>query len=85
MTELGISARELARAVKVPPNRVTGILNKRRAISADTALRLGHYFGMSAQFWLNLQQMYDLRVAEKRVGRAIRSLARAPAPSHQAA
>ena len=74
---LGLSARELARAIKVPANRVTGIINGARAITADTALRLGHYFGMSAQFWMNLQQLYDLRIAEKYAGRAIKSLSRA--------
>ena len=74
---LGISARELARAIKVPANRVTTILNGGRAITADTALRLGHYFGMSAAFWMNLQQIYDLRIAERRIGGAIKSLARA--------
>jgi len=76
LTDLNLSARELARAIKVPANRVTGIMKGRRAVTADTALRLGHYFGMSAQFWLNLQQIHDLRVAEKRAGRTIKSLAR---------
>ncbi|MDX2222896.1 MAG: HigA family addiction module antitoxin [Rhodospirillaceae bacterium] len=76
LIDLGLSARQLARAIKVPANRITGIMKGRRAVTADTALRLGHYFGMSAQFWLNLQQIHDLRVAEKRAGRAIKSLER---------
>jgi antitoxin HigA-1 len=85
LDSLDMSARELARAINVPANRVTGIINGARAVTADTALRLGHYFGMSAQFWMNLQQLYDLRLAEKRAGRAIKSLARAPGVSRKAA
>ncbi len=72
--ELSMSAAELARAIQVPTNRITSILNGRRAISADTALRLGHWFGMSAQFWLNLQVLYDLRVAENEKGAEIKRL-----------
>ena len=71
---LGMSAAELARRVDVPTNRITGILNGDRAISGDTALRLGHFFGMSGQFWLNLQALYDLRLAEQKAGKAIRAL-----------
>jgi len=74
MEELGMSAAELARALKVPTNRITSILNGRRAISADTALRLGHWFGTSAQFWLNLQVLYDLRLAENARGAEIKKL-----------
>jgi addiction module HigA family antidote len=73
---LGISAPELARKLEVPTNRITGILNGRRAITGDTALRLAHFFGTSAAFWLNLQSLYELRVAEKKVGKAIRALPR---------
>jgi addiction module HigA family antidote len=73
---LGMSAAELARTVKVPTNRITGILNGQRAITGDTALRLAHFFGTSAAFWLNLQSLYELRVAEKKVGKAIRALPR---------
>ena len=62
---LDMSAAELARQLKVPTNRVTGLLNGRRAVTGDTALRLGHFFGTSAQLWLNLQALYDLRVAEQ--------------------
>jgi antitoxin HigA-1 len=72
--ELSMSAAELARAIQVPTNRITSILNGRRAISADTALRLGHWFGMSAQFWLNLQVVYDLRMAENEKGAEIKRL-----------
>ena len=71
---LDMSAAELARQLKVPTNRVTGILNGRRAVTGDTALRLGHFFGTSPQFWLNLQALYDLRVAEQRAGRIIKAL-----------
>ena len=73
---LGMSAAELARTLKVPTNRITGILNGQRAITGDTALRLAHFFGTSATFWLNLQSLYELRVAEKKVGNAIRALPR---------
>ena len=71
---LDMSAAELARQLKVPTNRVTGILNGRRAVTGDTALRLGHFFGTTPQFWLNLQALYDLRVAEQRAGRIIKTL-----------
>ena len=71
---LDMSAAELARQLKVPTNRVTGILNGQRAITGDTALRLGHFFGTSPGFWLNLQSLYELRLAEQRAGRTIRSL-----------
>lgn len=71
---LEISAAELARQLRVPTNRVTAILNGQRAITGDTALRLGHFFGTSPEFWLNLQSLYELRLAEHRAGRAIRAL-----------
>lgn len=71
---LNLSAAELARALNVPTNRITGILNGQRAITADTALRLGHWFGTSAEFWLNLQKMYELRLAENEKGAEIRKL-----------
>ena len=72
---LKMSASELARRLKVPTNRVTEILNGQRAITGDTALRLAHFFGTSAEFWLNLQSMYELRLAEAKTGKAIRKLA----------
>lgn len=74
LTELGMSAAELGRQLKVPTNRITGILNGQRAITGDSALRLAHFFGTSAEFWLNLQKLYELRIAEQQVGSAIRSL-----------
>jgi antitoxin HigA-1 len=72
--ELGMSAAELARKLDVPTNRITSILNGQRAITGDTALRLAHFFGTTAEFWLNLQSLYELRIAQKTVGRSIRSL-----------
>ena len=71
---LGMSAAGLARQINVPVNRITEILNGRRAITGDTALRLGHYFGTSAEFWLNLQKLYELRVAERKNGAKIARL-----------
>lgn len=76
LEELRMSAAELARQIRVPTNRVTQILKGERAITGDTALRLGHFFGTSAEFWLNLQKMYELRVAERQAGAAIRTLPR---------
>jgi addiction module HigA family antidote len=64
LNELGISPTELARQINVPANRVSQIINGKRAITADTALRLGHWFRVSAEFWLHLQSAYDLRMAE---------------------
>jgi len=71
---LNISAAELARLINVPRNRVTLILNGRRAITGDTALRLAHFFGTSAELWLTLQSLYDLRVAEAKTGKVIQQL-----------
>jgi addiction module HigA family antidote len=76
LSELGMSAAELARKLDVPTNRITGILNGQRAVTGDTALRLAHYFGTSAEFWLNLQSLYELRIAQKKVGKSIKSLPR---------
>ena len=73
---LELSAAELARKMNVPTNRVTQILNGTRAITGDTALRLAHFFGTSAEFWLNLQSLYDLRLAEEKAGKSIKSLPR---------
>jgi len=77
---LGMSAAGLARQLRVPTNRITGVLNGQRAVSADTALRLGHWFGTSADFWLNLQKSYELRCAENERGAEIKRL-----PKHKAA
>ena len=71
---LNMSAAELARQLKVPTNRITAILNGQRSITGDTALRLAHFFGTSPEFWLNLQSLYDLRVAEQKSGKSIRNL-----------
>ena len=71
---LGMSAAELARQLDVPTNRITQILNGTRAITGDTALRLAHFFGTSAEFWLNLQSLYELRLAQNRAGKSIKDL-----------
>lgn len=71
---LNMSAAELARKIDVPTNRITGILNGRRAVTGDTALRLAHFFGTSAEFWLNLQSLYELRLAQQKAGKSIKAL-----------
>src|SRR5215472_12412415 len=71
---LDMSAAELARQLDVPTNRVTQILNRTRAITGDTALRLAHFFGTSAEFWMNLQSLYDLRLAQEEAGKSIKAL-----------
>lgn len=76
LVELGISAAGLARQISVPSNRISQILRGQRAVTGDTALRLGHWFGTSPTFWLNLQAQYDLRLAERAHGRAIAKLPR---------
>lgn len=76
LAELGLTAAALARQIDVPVNRITAILNGQRSISADTALRLGHWFGTSAEFWLNLQKLYELRVAQQASGDVIERLPR---------
>ena len=74
LEELGISAAELARQIDVPVNRVTGIINGRRGVTADTALRLAHWFGTSPEFRLNLQKLYELRLARDEVGDRVKKL-----------
>jgi addiction module HigA family antidote len=71
---VNISAAELSRKLNVPTNRITEIMNGQRAITGDTALRLGHFFGTSAEFWLNLQKLYELRLAEQKAGSIIHDL-----------
>ena len=71
LIELGVTSYALAKGIGVPTNRVTGIVNGDRSITADTALRFGRFFGNSPEFWMNLQMHYDLEVAERRVGRQI--------------
>jgi addiction module HigA family antidote len=73
---LDMSASELARKIDVPTNRVTQILNGTRSVTGDTALRLAHFFGTTAQFWLNLQNLYDLRLAQKKAGKSVKALPR---------
>ena len=74
LNELGMSAAELARQLEVPTNRITEIINGRRGITGDTALRLAHFFGTAAEFWLNLQSLYEIRIAQKRLGKSIKAL-----------
>lgn len=84
LQEIGVTPTELARQINVPANRVTQIIHGRRGITGDTALRLGHWFGTSAQFWLNLQSAYEIRLAERQVGREVEKLPVkpvAPAPA----
>lgn len=71
MEELGLSARAFAGRLDIPVNRVTQILNGQRGIAADTALRLARYFGTGAEFWMNLQQIYEFRLAEQESGRDV--------------
>ena len=73
---LDMSAAELARNIGVPTNRVTQILHGTRSITGDTALRLAHFFGTGAQFWLNLQNLHDLRLAQKKAGKSVKALPR---------
>ena len=72
--ELGVSPTEFARQIDVPPNRVGQIIAGKRSVSADTALRFGHWFGVEAQFWLNLQTQFDLIIAEQNIGAAVQNL-----------
>ena len=74
LKELGISAAKLARQIEVPVNRITEIMNGERGVTADTALRLGHWFGTSAEYWLNLQKLYELRRAREEVGDRLEKL-----------
>lgn len=67
----GITATEFARQIGVPPNRISQIIGGKRMLTADTALRLAHWFGTEPQFWLNLQAAYDIRIAEERAGTEI--------------
>lgn len=81
LAELNLSAAGLARELRVPTNRVTQILNGKRAITADTALRLGQWLGTGPELWLNLQKQYELRLAERQVGEEIRqTISTRPAP-----
>ncbi|MGH8247552.1 MAG: HigA family addiction module antitoxin [Gammaproteobacteria bacterium] len=72
LNPLGMSINEVARKLGVPANRISAIVNGKRALTADTALRLERYFGVDAQTWLNLQSNYELRMARRRVGDRVR-------------
>ena len=74
LDELGLSAAELARLIDVPANRITQIMGGKRNITADTALRLGRYFGTSPELWMNLQRAYDLDTARSAIGAEIERL-----------
>lgn len=74
LEEVAVTPTELARQLRVPANRITQIVQGKRAVTGDTALRLGHWFGTSAQFWLNLQSAYDIRLAGEAAGREIAKL-----------
>jgi antitoxin HigA-1 len=71
LEEIGVSAAELARLLRVPANRVSQIVAGKRAVSADTALRLGRYFGTGPNLWLNLQKAYELDLAQQTIGHEI--------------
>jgi len=74
LEELGITPTEFARQIDVPPNRVSQIIGGKRAITGDTALRFGHWFGTDPQFWLNLQVQFELAQADMETGETIRHL-----------
>ena len=74
LEELSVTPTELARQLRVPANRITQIIQGKRSITGDTALRLGHWFGTSAQLWLNLQTSYDVRIAAQARGAEIARL-----------
>ena len=74
LAELEVSPTEFARQINVPPNRVSQIIAGKRSITGDTALRFGHWFGVEPQFWLNLQNQFELSSADQRVGALVREL-----------
>jgi len=78
LAEIGISGAELSRQIRVPENRITQIIAKKRGISADTALRLGKWFGTTPEFWLNLQRSYELRRAAQAIGKEIDAIPTRP-------
>ena len=83
LEELGVSLTEFARQIDVPPNRVSQILSGKRAVTGDTALRFGHWFGTNPQFWLTLQTQFDLAIADRATGDAIRHLPTRTSPPSQ--
>ena len=74
LAEMGVSPTSLAHQICVPPNRISQIISGKRSVTGDTALRFGHWFRVSPEFWMNLQAQYDLVLAEQRVGEAVRAL-----------
>lgn len=84
LEELGVSPTELSRQIRVPANRISQIINGKRAIAGDTALRLAHWFGTNPQFWMNLQALHDVRLAEHQAGAQIKNLPIKPAISKTA-
>ena len=74
LQEIGLSAKKLADVIQVPPNRLYQVLAGKRRMTADTALRLGRYFGMSAAFWMNLQSTYELDLARQQLGKTIQRI-----------
>ena len=74
LKERGLTGAELARQLRVPPNRITQVLTGRRNITADTALRLGRYLGTGAEFWMNLQKSYELRLATQTLGKELEKI-----------
>ena len=79
LAEIGVTPTELARQINVPANRLSQIINGKRSITGDTALRLGHWFNTDPQFWMNLQAQFDLVAAKEAAGEAIEALPIAPA------
>ncbi len=78
LKEIGISQEKLGRDIGVSGSTINRIVNGKQAITADMALRLAHWFGMTAQFWINLQSQHDLRVAEGKIGQSVKSLPTRP-------
>jgi addiction module HigA family antidote len=74
LEEIGLSPKKLADVIDVPPNRLYAVIAGRRSVTADTALRLGQYFGMAADFWMNLQTAYELDLARQQNGKEIQRI-----------
>ena len=74
LAEFSVTPTEFARQIDVPPNRISQIIAGKRSVTGDTALRLGHWFGVDPQFWLNLQAQFDLATADRLVGEAVKEL-----------
>ena len=83
LQEIGINGHQLAKRLNVPPNRISQIINGKRAVTADTAMRLGKFFGTGAVIWLNLQQKYDLEVARKMEGEDLKKIKPYKAPKQK--